>query len=863
MTRWRLPLYLVYLAALLASGCKGGDDTGDTEDTDDTTPPNPPVLTEVIPHGPANDNAPVIHGTAEDDALIRVFSDDACTAEIASGYADGDGDFAVILAVGDDTTTTIYANAADVAGNVSDCAANGITYVEDSTAPAPPSLTSTDPVSPADQHHPLVNGTAESHASVDLFSDAACTTSLASTTADGTGAFSTSVGVDQNATTELSATATDAAGNTSTCSDPLPYVEDSTTPDPPVLTGTDPASPSTDDTPDLAGTTEAGAEIHVYTDSSCTSLLAADFADGSGGFTIALTVPENEVTTLYATATDGAGHTSDCSTGLAYEHDALAPDPPELTHTTPPSPSPENQPYIHGTTEADAQVRLFTDDECSNQITSASADGSGVFTIRITASPGTNTVYADATDATGNTSDCSDGLVYEDSGDFTELTIVSIAPLGDPKRVVVEGDLEFDLTARSPQGSIETSWIVVDGEGSFNDPDIEDPTFTASFTPGLVWLRVTADDTVDTVSRDIYVLVEPDADNWFTVADNLSEGEADLIHLRLGPDGLPWIMNIDGDLGESSNDGFDLRDMAGICLGSCPVAETYYMAFSQSATFAVAPDGTHWIAWAGGYDDEWLRTAFWDGSGWTAAGDLSSYGTVRSVDLVFEGETPWIAFQSAERVIVASWYEDHWTQLGDGIVDEDTSDEPAEIRLAVQDGIPVVAFRHWQSILESPGSVFRWDAGDGAWDELGDLDSSMAYMGDVVIASDGTVVVSHLEYGGGVHFSPKVVRYNELTDQWVPIGMWDGDWFLWTDQVRMTIDREDNLYIVVQQNVWMTTDWSSWHAIGSAPFGQVTFANEIADVEVREVGGERIVYVAFPDDTDSGGDTSLAAFVLR
>ncbi|MBW1880955.1 MAG: hypothetical protein JRJ84_21580, partial [Deltaproteobacteria bacterium] len=257
-------------------------------------------------------------------------------------------------------------------------------------------------------------------------------------------------------------------------------------------------------------------------------------------------------------------------------------------------------------------------------------------------------------------------------------------------------------------------------------------------------------------------------------------------------------------------------------------------------------------------------TMYWDGSAWVEVGDLTSYLESKAVDLVFDGEILWIAFQSADKVIVAYWDVDHWTQLGNGIVDEDTSDAPAQIRLAVQDGIPVVAYKHVSSLGESPASAFRWDPGGTAWEELGDLDPSMTTMSGVVIASDGTVVVSHTEAGSGVFWNPKVMEYNELTTNWDPIGMWDGDWNLKTDHVRMTIDSQDNLYIVVQENVWLTQDWVSWNAVGLAPFGKIPDGfDEVADVKVREVGGERIIYVAYPDDDDAGDDTSLSAFILR
>src|SRR5205807_3204226 len=104
--------------------------------------------------------------------------------------------------VPDHSTTTFYAPAADPAGNVSGCS-TGITYVEDSTPPAAPSLLAVAPSSPANDNAPKVSGTAEAGSTVKLYTNGTCTSALAAT---GTAAAFSSPGLavavaDDSATT--------------------------------------------------------------------------------------------------------------------------------------------------------------------------------------------------------------------------------------------------------------------------------------------------------------------------------------------------------------------------------------------------------------------------------------------------------------------------------------------------------------------------------------------------------------------------------------------------------------------------------------------------------------------------------------
>lgn len=173
-------------------------------------------------------------------------------------------------------------------------------------------LVATNPPSPAGDNTPRVVGTAPEGATVRVYrDDPTCTGQPAATgsAADlsGTGV---AVTVREDATSLLRATAT-VGDQTSACSAPLAYVEDSTSPAAPELLGTD--------GPRVRGRAQAGALVHVYADqATCAgSPVAVGSAAELEGAGLALAVQGTAPVRLRATASD-AGGTSPCSSALAY-----------------------------------------------------------------------------------------------------------------------------------------------------------------------------------------------------------------------------------------------------------------------------------------------------------------------------------------------------------------------------------------------------------------------------------------------------------------------------------------------------------------------------------------------------------------
>ncbi len=181
---------------------------------------------------------------------------------------------------------------------------------------------------------------------------------------------------------------------------------------------TNPAGPSNQNSPLVMGSAPAGSTIRLYTNATCNSAIAASgsaLAFASPGLSI--TVADNTVTTVYATATIG-NSTSPCSGAFAtYVEDSAAPTA-VLTSSNPVAPSASTSATLSGTTEAGAKMRLYTSSTCSDASPPlVTADANGNFTFSVTVgADSTTTYYVTATDGVGNVSACSpDALVYVSS----------------------------------------------------------------------------------------------------------------------------------------------------------------------------------------------------------------------------------------------------------------------------------------------------------------------------------------------------------------------------------------------------------------------------------------------------------------
>ena len=292
---------------------------------------------------------------------MRVYETADCTGDHIEGTVAAFTGSGITVNVAGDATTALSAQTRDAAGNLSTCS-NTINYVEDSTAPAAPAITDTDPDSPSNDEAPEVKGTtgAGSPTHVRVYETADCTGGFTlGTVAAFTGAGIT-VTVTQDATTPLSATTVDAAGNASTCSNTINYVEDSTAPAAPTITDTDPDSPANDNDPEVKGTTSTGSPTHVqvYETADCSGGHTEGTVAAFTGSGISVNVAGDTTTALSAKTRDAAGNLSDCSNTINYTEDSTPPAKPTLA-TSPASPANDNNPELTGTTDANTAIDVY------------------------------------------------------------------------------------------------------------------------------------------------------------------------------------------------------------------------------------------------------------------------------------------------------------------------------------------------------------------------------------------------------------------------------------------------------------------------------------------------------------------------
>jgi hypothetical protein len=188
--------------------------------------------------------------------------------------------------------------------------------------PDPPVLSSINPASPANFNTPTVTGTTGAFFTIKLYSDPACNNEItvAPTAADADGDFAVDANVPDNLPTTIYGTATNIIGNESACSaSSQTFFEDSSPPNPLLVTSTTPLSPSSLTTLTVNGQTEPNVAIEIFSDSGCNTSEGTGTSAPDGSFSVTVNAPIG-TTDFYAEATDSAGNTSPCSTGfVSYE----------------------------------------------------------------------------------------------------------------------------------------------------------------------------------------------------------------------------------------------------------------------------------------------------------------------------------------------------------------------------------------------------------------------------------------------------------------------------------------------------------------------------------------------------------------
>jgi hypothetical protein len=224
-----------------------------------SAPPPVPLLSSVTPVSPADDNFPRLHGVADPESTVAIYTDSACEGPpVSTGSGEALGGAGIAVLVPDNSTTTFYARAS-WAVFVSACSESSLTYQEVTVAPeqppadpgpggdggggpepSPQSLPipgkpaapklRTVPGGRAHDLTPLVAGSAAGATRVEVFTSDDCRRGQVATGTPAQLAAGFAVEVDPNSTTNFYGVAIAADGDRSPCSDSVTFSEDSMPP---------------------------------------------------------------------------------------------------------------------------------------------------------------------------------------------------------------------------------------------------------------------------------------------------------------------------------------------------------------------------------------------------------------------------------------------------------------------------------------------------------------------------------------------------------------------------------------------------------------------------------------------------------
>ncbi|MCV3217086.1 Ig-like domain-containing protein, partial [Plectonema radiosum NIES-515] len=345
-----------------------------------------------------------------------------------------------------DGTHTLKLQAKDASGNTT--SVYEFTFTLDTTEPAPSNLdlTATTDSGRSDTDNitnntaPAITGNANAGALVQLSNSGQV---IGSSTADSTGKWQITSSTLTNGTYNLTATATDIAGNVSAASQPLSITIDTVAPISPTLkltAATDTGISNSDgitknNTPIIAGTAEANSTVKLYKDGQ---LVGTTNASVNGEWQVQLGTLANSNHVFTATSTDTAGNISAPSTQYTVTVDTQINPPSNLDLATPSDSGISNvdnitkvtTPIITGNADANTTVQLFNAGQIVGQATTGS-DGKWQITTNNLAN-GTYNLSAQATDIAGNVSTSSPPLqVIIDSAlpQITLTTPINTQPL--------------------------------------------------------------------------------------------------------------------------------------------------------------------------------------------------------------------------------------------------------------------------------------------------------------------------------------------------------------------------------------------------------------------------------------------------
>ncbi|QWD61816.1 Ig-like domain-containing protein, partial [Polynucleobacter sp. MWH-UH25E] len=329
-----------------------------------------------------------------------------------------DGTWSYQIGTLNDGTYNYTATATDAAGNPSGTSSVYAITVDTTKPVVAITGFATDSGTPNDHltndPTPMLQGTGEAGATIAIYQGTSATP-LGTAIVGTDGKWSYQIGTLNDGTYNYTATATDAAGNTSTATSAYAITVDTAAPNAPSITsfvtdsGTINDHLTNDPTPMLQGTGEAGATIAVF---QGTTKLGTAVVGSDGTWSYQIGTLNDGTYNYTATATDAAGNPSGTSSVYAITVDTAAPvAPTSLADAAKNAAGYVNNAVqtVTGTAEAGSTVTIY--DTNGTTVLGTGVATGGTFSITLNSLvDGAHTLTAKATDAAGNVSTVSSGL---------------------------------------------------------------------------------------------------------------------------------------------------------------------------------------------------------------------------------------------------------------------------------------------------------------------------------------------------------------------------------------------------------------------------------------------------------------------
>jgi N-acetylneuraminic acid mutarotase len=479
--------------------------------TVDTTSPKAPFIEEPVNDAISGISKPVLKGHAEAGSKVTLYIGNS---QIKSITADEDGNwsFSIVTPL-EDGVYVLKATSADAAGNVSP-ESGLVSWTVDTKAPVAPVVLAPFNGNATNENKPTISGTTEADSVVTIKID---NKKMAEKKASSLGVWSfTLTETLADGKHIISADATDEAGNIGPASETVEIMIDTEAPELAVITAPTEGEQLNKTNPQLRGSAEAGAWIHLMLDGTTVD----PFKVGEGdiwSYSPSEGLSEG-IHRVKIKVVDDAGNVKQDAVEISFVIDTTTPAIPVITQPTDGSQTNVTKPIIVGTAEKQSKVSIVLDGKAA-AVVEADEDGNWQFTPVVDLAIGRHVIQVQAEDSAGNESGLSTEHYFEIVSSNAELSKLTLS--GVKLNELFQSTL-LDYTARvnSSVSSTEITAVPSDSNATveilLEDGQPAGKPLKLKVGEQKVTIRVTAQDGTTirtytvTITRNQYVQPTPE-----------------------------------------------------------------------------------------------------------------------------------------------------------------------------------------------------------------------------------------------------------------------------------------------------------------------------------------------------------------